>query len=176
MGIFTKKKLDVEAIFEAINTLSDEEREALLSRIGSPENAPSEEKTEAEAVEENGAEETADTVAPEEAPCEEIPETEEDREEAPTDEEDEPTPDETAEGEDPDTNDAGEIAELRAEIKDLRSLVESLAARINADAENGEEEEEEKEEPFGIAAGSNGGEAREENEVDRCRKKYFNFD
>lgn len=180
MGLFGKKKLSVDEILEAIENLSEDEQSRLKFTLGGADEEPAEEPTEAPAEETDGAESEDPTPAdPAEAETEPAPAEEA---EAPAAEPVEETPAEETLAEEAPTEPAAEepengaasddIAQIRAEVAKLTETVAALAARLDADAENGKTDEGE---AFGLGADSNGHEAPVEDELEAARKKHWNF-
>ena len=176
--LFGKRKLSLDDILNGIDALSDEDKERLRWELGGSEQPPEETPAEqpAEAPTEEPA--TEETPANEPAePAEEEPSAEEAEEPAPeenpTEEPTEQPTEEPVEEVDKAEGEADELADIRAEMAEMKKTLEALAARLDADAEN--KTEEEPTEPFGVAAGATGNEAPKESDLERAKKKYWNI-
>lgn len=190
MSLFKKKKLTLDEILESLSNLTDEEKASLKDKLDNLYKA--EDEREIDKIEEDKADDAteADEKAEEkdeeseeigkdvdeleeEAEADEESEPEEESEEATEEPEaEEPTPEQTADEEAETEEHHADTKELYTMLAELKKSVEALAARINAEEAN---EEEDPFKEFGIAPGDFGKEAEDEGDVEKMKSKYWNL-
>lgn len=181
MSLFSKK-LTLDDILKGIDSLSDDDKRALRAKIEDLDKAEDEreiDKIEEEKATDPETEEDKGEDVNEES--EEIgKDVDEIEEEAAEDgdpvaeaAEEEKAEEETEEKETEDHHD--DTAKLYEMVSDLKKTVEALAARMDADAENGKEEEEDPFSEFGISPKDYGTEDEESSEVEKMKAKYWNM-
>lgn len=185
MALFGKKKITLDEILSSLEDLTDEERVSLKDKLEDLYKAEDEreiDKIEAEKASDSETEEDKEEDVSEES--EEIgkdvdeleeeaaeegnPEAEEAIEEKDEGEEPEPETEEEAETEEH----HDDTSALYAMVADLKKTVEALAARLDADAKN---EEEDPFEAFGSTPSNYGGEVKEASDVEKMKAKYWNL-
>lgn len=192
MALFKKKeqeqKSKVDQAVELFNSFTDEEFDEFLKRTdldGDGDVDETDAETEAEDNVENAeateteTDDNADGETEPQAEAETEAEVEQPMQEETPEQEPENAPEQPMEQpqEQPQENvnekpqDADQYHSLKAEIDNLKDLVASLTARIDADKENEADNKQE----FGIGMNQAGKEADGQSDLDRAKAKYWSF-